>query len=293
MRAPTSWTRQQAILHCPRRFHFRYLSQDSRVSGLKRLSSVRELGGHVIHTELAGAVRRIADGERISDQTDLVQNSLKEFDAIVARSMALRPGVLHGGLQLAETFNGINCTEQIRDWREIIATSVENGVRMCHYFSFRANRPGYHLEAEHRARFQKRGREHSFVLDVIIDDATVGTSIIDWKTHDISVRDFGQIDTYQDYLLHYRQISPTRLYGFLVDLLHGSVKERHYRPIERLTSTHAAPHTPLRVEMIPPGLKPDPYPARPGLPACSICSFSTICSDSAIKHAEQEVVCER
>jgi hypothetical protein len=164
MNAPTSWTRQQAILHCPRRFHFRYLSQDSRVSGLKRLSSVRELGGHVIHTELAGAVRRIADGERISDQTNLVQNSLKEFDSIVAQSVALRPGVLHGGLQLAETFNGTDCSEQIRDWREIIAISVENGVRMCHYFSFRANRAGYHLEAEHRARFHKRGREHSFVL---------------------------------------------------------------------------------------------------------------------------------
>jgi hypothetical protein len=271
------------MLKCPRRFHFRYLAEDPRVCGLQRLKSVRELGGHVIHSQLAHAIARIADGERISDQTDLVGRSLAEFEAVVAQSVALRPGMLHDGLQLAETYNGIDCSQEIRDWREIIATSVENGIRMMHYFSFRANRAGYKLQAEKKVKFHRRGRDHHLVLDVIIDEMAVGTSVIDWKTHEISETDLRQVDTYQEYLI-YLGVSPTRLYGFAVDLLHGRVKERHYRPIDKFIATHAAVHSAQRVVPTPPGPKSDPYPARPSQAACSICSFSTICADSAHPH---------
>lgn len=69
------------MLRCPRRFFYRYRADRTpHLNGLVNLMSVRELGGHAVHSVLANAVRRIAGGERISDQTDVVREALGLFN---------------------------------------------------------------------------------------------------------------------------------------------------------------------------------------------------------------------
>jgi hypothetical protein len=242
MKPSTSFTHQQTMLRCPRRFFYRYRADRTpHLNGLVNLMSVRELGGHAVHSVLANAVRRIAGGERISDQTDVVREALGLFNFAVRQSVALRPGILTGELQLAETFNGQECTESIAHWRDIIPIAMGNGIRMMQYFSFRTDRDGYRLEAEKRAIYRHRGREHHFVMDVIISDSN--TTVIDWKTHEISGKDKGQVKNYQRFLLHSRRLSPTRLYGFAVDLLRGKEEACHYRPIDEAYESRGG-HTP-------------------------------------------------
>ncbi len=70
MKPPTSWTSQETLRKCPRRFKYRYNSDDptGHLEALRKLMSIRELAGLVIHMEMAKVVRRISTGERISDQ---------------------------------------------------------------------------------------------------------------------------------------------------------------------------------------------------------------------------------
>jgi len=292
----TSFTQQQTMLHCPRRFFYRYKAdRNSDLAGLTNLMSVRELGGHAIHSVLANAVRRIAGGDRISDQTDVIREALGLFNFAVRQSAAVRPGILTGELQLAETFNGQNCAESIAHWRDIIPVAMENGIRMMHYFSFRTDRDGYRLEAEKRATYRHRGREHHFVMDVIISDAN--TTVIDWKTHEISEKDKGQVKTYQRFLLRTRNLSPTRLYGFAVDLLRGREEACHYRPIDDAFGPRGG-HTPGGIyrpviSILPTGpqTETDHYPAKPSAEGCGICPFASICPASFLTPPQPEVTC--
>ena len=296
MKPSTSFTHQQTMLRCPRRFFYRYKAdRNSDLDGLTNLMSVRELGGHAIHSVLANAVRRIAGGDRISDQTDVIREALGLFNFVVRQSVAVRPGTLTGALQLAETFNGQDCTESIAHWRDIIPIAMENGIRMMQYFSFRTNRDGYQLEAEKRATYRHRGREHHFVMDVIISD--YNTTVIDWKTHEISEKDKGQVKTYQRFLLHSRRLSPTRLYGFAVDLLRGREEACHYRPIDDAYEPRGG-HNPGRifrpdVRILATGTRTetDYYPAKPSAEACGICPFASICPASFLAPPQPEVTC--
>lgn len=298
MKSPTSWTSQEVMRKCPRRFYFRYKDPDptGQIKALKKLMSVRELGGQVIHEVLADGVRYVAAGGRISDLTEAPAQALSQFGLIVEQSRRLAAGVLHGDKQLAEIFNGLECSSEIADWEIKIPLAVGNGIRLMHYFNLRSNREGYKLEAETRGSFMHRGKERRFVIDVLIQDGN-NTSVIDFKTHSITDSDRQQIALYQHYLLGSRHIPPTRLYGFAVDLLHEQVEEHHYRKIEH---TFASTYTGYR-----PGVSSGPnknvapvdsvesYPARPSLEACGICAFSTICPESALKLPTNEVDLER
>ena len=283
MKASTSFTKQQVMLQCPRRFFYRYLDGSAHAQALKNLISVRELGGHCIHSTLAQMVRRIANGERISDQTRGVEDGLRIFDEVVQQSRLLRPGVLSGGMQLAEAYNGVEYAGQVRDWRELIAIAMTNGFRFMSYFDLHSNKSGYQLEAEQKVVYSHRGRTRHLVIDVLIRDAT-GTSVIDWKTHSITETDLHQISLYQNYLLDAGLAHPTRIFGFAVDLLNERVVEHHYRKIEHTLAsarrvTLANLSGPARV----PGEGASAsYAPKPSAAACSICSFATLCPSSAL-----------
>ena len=298
MKFPTSWTAQETMRKCPRRFYYRYRAEDptEQLKALKKLTSVRELGGQVIHGVLADGVRHVASGGRISDLVDAPAQALNRFGLVVEQSRRMAAGELHGDQQLAEIFNGIECSSEIADWEVKIPLAVENGLRLMHYFNLRSNREGYTLEAETRGSFIHRGKERRFVIDVLIQDG-INTKVIDWKTHSITDSDREQVALYQHYLLGSRHIPPTRLYGFAVDLLHEQVDEHHYRKIEHTFASSQSGYRPV----VWPGRKesvasPDPaeaYPARPSPEACGICAFSTVCSDSALKVPVMEVNCEQ
>ena len=288
MKPATSFTRRNDVLRCPRRFHYRYIADGPHLEDLRRLTSVRELGGHVIHSVLADIVRRIGDGERISDQTNAVREALREFNLVVTKSVALRPGILLGGLQLAESYNDVDCRAEIGGWKEIIPVAIENGIRLMHYFQFRGKKDGYDLQAEQRVQFHHRGRDHRFVIDALITERSTGTSVIDWKTHSITDKDLNQVSLYQKYLVECRHLPPTRIFGFAVDLLHEQVVEHHYRRIEDMFGGH-------RIPSRTPGLLPrstgratNPYPATPSIAACSICPFARVCDSAAISPSASE-----
>jgi hypothetical protein len=149
------------------------------------------------------------------------------------------------------------------------------------YFDIRSNRDGYNVEAEQRVTFHRDGRTHHLVMDVVIYERGVGTSVIDWKTHNIFETDLRQVEYYQRHLVQVRNIPPTRIFGFAADLLHESVEERHYR---KLDTTYAASrisgHRSV-LRMASPNPTPqDRYPARVSVEACGICPFLSVCSDS-------------
>lgn len=279
----TSFTKQQEMLRCPRRFYYRYLDNSPRAQSLKKLMSVRELGGHCIHSILAGMVRRIANGDRVSDQTTGVRDALMAFDNVVQRSICLRPGVLSGQMQLAESHNGLSCEEQTRDWREIIPIAVTNGIRMMDHFDLRTDHDGYRLEAEQEFIYLHRGRKRHLVIDVLINDRVRGTSILDFKTHKIADRDLDQLSLYQQALLELGRAHPTRIFGFAIDLLHERIVEHHYHKV-RSTWAQAAIGTarPGKVSLtISDGL-PCAYTPKPNVAACSICPFAAMCPASAL-----------
>ena len=286
MKSPTSFTRQETMLRCPRRFYFRYLADCERSKSLRRLMAVRELGGHCIHLTLANMVRRIANGDRVSDQTNGVESALGLFNSVVEESIILRPGVLSNGLQLAESFNDTPCAEDIRDWRELIPLAIQNGVRLMSYFNLRSCKTGYQLAAEQRAEHRYKGRTRRFVIDVLIRDDETGVTVIDWKTHSISANDLKQIEMYQHWLLDAGRARPTRIFGFAVDLVNEQVVEAPYRVIDQV---YAASRTfSLRSASAATNCNTvtDPYPAKPSLTACGICPFSTLCPSSALKTTE-------
>jgi PD-(D/E)XK nuclease superfamily len=286
MNSPTSFTKQETMLRCPRRFYFRYLADCERSKSLRRLMAVRELGGHCIHLTLANMVRRIANGERVSDQTNGVESALELFNSVVEESINLRPGVLTSGMQLAESFNDTPCAEDIRDWRELIPLAIQNGVRLMSYFNLRSNKTGYQLEAEQRAEHRYKGRTRRFVIDVLIRDDQTGVTVIDWKTHSISVTDLRQVEMYQHWLLDAGRARPTRIFGFAVDLVNEQVVEAPYRVIDQVyaasrTFSLRSASTATVCNTIT-----DPYPAKPSLTACGICPFATLCPSSALKTME-------
>src|SRR5271167_3158717 len=130
MKSHTSWTAQETMRKCPRRFYYRYKAEDpvDQLKALKKLTSVRELGGHVIHQVLADGVRHVAAGGRISDLAEAPVRALNSFGLIVEQSRRMVAGKLTGDLQLAETFNGIECAAEIADWEIKIPLAVENGL---------------------------------------------------------------------------------------------------------------------------------------------------------------------
>jgi hypothetical protein len=289
----TSWTKQQVIRKCPRRFFLRYKAPDltGQIQRLKALMGVREVAGLITHIALADAVRRIAEGERVSDQDCAITAAAREFDAVVERSRRIDPGQLLGGTQIAEMFNGVECTGEIADWRDVIPTAVANGLRLMQYFGLKTNKDGYTVEAEKRCNFLHRGRQHRFVIDVLVQDRVTGWSVLDWKLrlHQTSDTDRQQVELYQRYLVESGQVPPTRIFGFVVDLVREKVEEHHYRAIAHTFTPPRSPYLASASPQLVSGLPRDRYPASPSLTECGRCPFSSICPESALAARAPEV----
>lgn len=281
MKSSTSFSREQnAKLSCPRRFKFRYLDEDpdGRLAAFRKLMSVRELGGHVVHMALAGMVKRVAAGSRVSEEFFIIDEAVKSFKSIVANSLACEPGKLLGTLQLAETHNSVDATDDIKHWLDIIPVCVENGLRVALQFGLHSDSSDYRLEAEKRGRLWKNGREHRFVVDVLISQPHA-VQVIDWKCHSIRDEDLHQVSTYQQYLIEKENVPNSKVYGFAVDLLRERVHEWHYRPIERLRTKRFSMRSTLGISA--PAQRND-YAPHPSAAACSICPFAAICDYAAL-----------
>lgn len=276
----SSWTRQQtAKLKCPQRYFLRYLDSTGRGEPYRNLYSVRELGGMLIHEALAGIVRRVADGGRVSDEDGVAEEVRRQFLEIVARSLATPPGELMEGRQLAETFNGIVPEDDIRHWRDYIPECVQNGIRVMISMGVRTNAGEYSVEAERRFAHTHRGKLHRGVMDVYIKDGR-DRMIIDWKTHEITSTDLQQLDHYIRYVERVEGVPVSRIVGIAVNLAKEQTFDRRLRP-EGVFIGSRDKYGKVDSSGEPPE-KVDPFPSKPGMAACGICPFTAICEDSAI-----------
>lgn len=253
----------------------RYLDSSGIGRRFHRLKSVRELGGHVVHSTLAKVVRAVANGDRISDHPDAGKIALREFDRIATASAALPPWKLLHECQIAELHNGQTADDEISHWREIIPLCVKNGRRVMYMMDFRTDAGERRMLAEQEFRFLKSEREHRGIIDVLLHDGKNRT-VIDWKCHSISNTDVRQVHFYQDHLSRAEGVPYSRLYGFVVDLLREEIMPAHFRPLNVILER------PVRL-LSAPRASSDPYPARASLANCGRCPFAAICADSAIR----------
>ena len=275
-----SWTQQQtAKLKCPRRYFLRYLDPMKRGKPYRQLYAVRELGGVLIHEALAGIVRRVADGGRVSDEDGVAEEAQKQFLEIVARSLATPPGVLIEGRQLAETFNGMVPDDDIRHWKDYIPECIRNGIRVMITLGIRTDSGTYSVEAEKRISYTRKGRSYRGVMDVYITDGRERI-IIDWKTHEITSTDLKQLDHYIRYVERVEGIPATRITGFAVDLAREKPIPRRLRPEGVFIG--ARDHYGSGNSTEGSAEKVDPHPSKPSIAACGICPFAAICEDSMI-----------
>lgn len=277
MKPLTSWTRQSSSRDkCPKRFFLRYLEPTGIATRFHGLKSVRELGGHVVHVELARIVKALANGDRISDHQDGGLAALESFNHVVGKSAALPAWTLAKECQVAEFHNGQNPIEEIEYWREIIPVCIENGLRVMHTLGLRSDAGERSMLAEEEIRFQRSGRAHRCVIDVLVRDKRDRT-VIDWKCHSITNADVQQVRFYQDYIAKAEQIPYSRLYGFAVDLLREEIMPAHFRPHD------PPPNNRHPSRLIVPERTANPYASRSSLENCSRCPFAAICADSAVK----------
>ncbi len=278
MELSTSWTRQEAARDkCPKRYYLAYLDPTQIGAAYLSLKSVRELGGHLIHSALARIVRRVADGGRLADEEGVAESTLTRFDEIVAACRHLPAGIRTGGLQIAELFNGMDPVEEIDYWRELIPIAIGNGIRSMYTLDFRSDASNRTTQAEKEIRYSRHAREHRGVIDVLIRDGK-NHVVIDWKCHCISPTDLRQVEFYQDFLMKADQIPESRLFGFAVDLRREEIVRADFRPTSRRLNARL-PSRPL----ISSAKNREPYPARPSLENCTRCAFASVCEHSELK----------
>jgi hypothetical protein len=276
----SSWTQQQtARLKCPKRYFYRYLDPAKAGEPYRQLYSVRELGGLLIHEALAGVVRRVADGGRVSDEKGVAEEARSRFLEIVAHSLATLPRELSGGRQLAETFNGVTPDDDIRHWKDYIPECINNGLRLMITLGFRSNSGNYMLEVERRYSFNRSGRTYRGVMDVYIQDDR-DRIIIDWKTHEITSTDLQQLDHYIRHIERKEGIPASRITGIAVDLAREKPIPRRLKP-EGLLIGARDKYGKSEPSQNPPE-NDDPHLSKPSIAACEICPFTAICKDSAV-----------
>jgi|GEM_PF-3053123 len=276
----SSWTRQQtAKLKCPQRYFLRYLDPEKTGEPYRQLYSVRELGGLLIHEALAGVVRRVADGGRVSDEDGVAEEARRHFLEIVAHSLATPPGELMEGRQLAETFNGIVPEDDIRHWLDYIPECIHNGIRLMITLDIRTDSGAYSVEAEKAFSHTWRGKLHRGVMDVYIKDGR-NRIIVDWKTHEITSTDFRQLDHYIRYLEREEGVPTSRITGYAVDLAREKIIPRQLKP-EGVFIGARDKYGQGDPKEGPPE-KTNPFPSKPSIAACGICPFTAVCKSSAI-----------
>jgi hypothetical protein len=283
----SSPTQRKEKLRCPKRYYFRYRyrpeSSEEQAEHSQRglLYGLRELGGHVLHISLAQMVEAIADGNFSWNAEKAGQECLNGFMEIVARSLALEPGEWDGGLQVAETFNGMQAcdlAEEVKFWRDSIPTMIENGFRVAHQLDIRQRTSDYSVEAEKRVVWQKNGGTVPMVIDVLTQ-SRYRAMCIDWKCHAIDNTDVAQVRSYLQCLHQGAKIPDSRLYGFAVDLRREEIVPIKYDPYSLRPSYRA---TSLAALGVPPPQPKDPHPARPHPDLCIRCPYRAICPSTAL-----------
>jgi hypothetical protein len=274
-------TRRKEKLRCPKRFYYRYLykpdslTEQAEHSQRGNLYGIRELGGYLVHQTLAKMITSIADGSRWD--YDLAGRQCRnQFMMIVAKSLALEPGQWEGGLQLAETFNGLTAC-QIKDdvtfWRDSIPGMIENGYRAAYSMHIGHANSERLVESEKRFVWKTPDGPVAFVVDVMVR-SKIQTICVDWKCHAIDNADFAQVRFYLDYLRLRERIDPSRLFGFAVDLLRGEIRAVPYKPYKMRS-------LPSGLSLFSPGTAPpqdkEKHPARPHPDLCVRCPYAAIC----------------
>jgi hypothetical protein len=280
-------TQRKEKLRCPKRYFYRYIyrpdsaEEQAEHSRRRQLYGLRELAGHLVHRTLAEMVEAIADGDFSWNAGKAGQACLDGFMEIVAKSLALEPGEWEGGLQLAETFNGLKgdaIAEEVKFWRDSIPTMIENGFRVALHLGIRQRAPDYSVEAEKRVVWQRNGGAVPLVLDVLTQ-SQYRVLCIDWKCHAIDNTDVAQVRSYLQYLHQGKGIPDSRLYGFAVDLRREEFVSIDYKRPGLHTSTLATSLAALGILSAPPK---DPHPARPHPDLCTRCPYAAICPDNTI-----------
>ncbi len=274
MKTATSFSRQEmGRKKCPKRFYFTYLDATGIATPYRRIKSVREIGGIVVHQAIAKICNAVAEGSRVSDFTQAPEQALHRFDEIIAG--ARRPASAE--FQIAEFVNDVDVEEEIAHWQTLVPRCVENGCRVMMSLNVRANSANHTIQVEHEVSLHARGRQHRGIIDLLIRDRE-SILIIDWKCHSIENTDLRQVQMYQRYIHELERIPTSRLSGIVVDLIREELVESHYRPERHLLNPPRP--TSIQKEL---ARDRDPYPARPSEENCARCPFTAICCDSMIK----------
>ncbi len=280
-------TARKTFRRCPKRFHYRYFYRPESASDLSahrrrlQLCGIRELAGDFIHRTIAKMVRAIADGDHSWDYAKASQECWDEFSLVVAKSLAAEPGQLIGGLQLAETYNGLTPAEikdDVNHWRGLIPVAIETAFRTAHELQIRHATSTYSVEAEKEIMWTDNGMPMRFIIDVLTQSPSQ-TVVIDWKTHEIDNADVFQIRNYLRWLHKVVKVPSSKLFGFAVNLRTGECVEVNYNPyrFNQRSTTATARDPRLETEGGKDLNSPSPHPEL-----CQSCAYATLCPDSAL-----------
>ena len=282
----SSPTHRKVFRRCRKRYYYRYLHRPVLPDELKehnarlQLCGVRELAGHLIHCTLARMVRSIAAGSHSWDHEIEGKNCVNQFLEVVAKSLAVEPGEMVGGLQLAETFNGAgpeDLKDDVNHWRVLIPIAIENAVRAAHELHLRHETSNYRLDAEQTAFWMRGGAPYHLVFDVV-SQSPYQTIIIDWKTHEIDNEDASQVRRYLEYWHKVFGVPSSKLFGFAVDLRKGEIVKITYDPHRQIGRPASATST-LCAKA---GTSGTIFSASPCPELCLRCAFASMCSDALL-----------
>jgi len=290
-------TARKEYLRCPRRFYFRYIHEpgtpdkESAYKQRRELYGIRELGGHLIHREVAAMVRSMAASDHSWNYKTVAEACVREFRLIVAKSLATEPGVLMEGLQLAETFNGISpkeLSDDVDHWTTLIPVAIENAFRVAHQLQIKNESSGYSIETEKEVFWMKGDRTYRYIFDVLIR-SQYQTICIDWKSHRIDNDDIYQVRKYLNHLHHRMGVPASQLYGFAVDLSHEQILEIPFQP-HNLDRYRPPLVQTARGQSAATSKKDDSYPPNPHADLCLRCPYASLCVDSLASPARESLI---
>lgn len=275
MKMSTSFSRQEASRQkCPKRFFFTYIDDSGAAVPYRRVKSIREVGGIVVHQEIAKICNGVGDGARVSDFANAHEHALRRFEKVITDARLST----EAEFRIAEFENGLDLKDEIDHWRTIVPLCVANARRVMLSLDLRSNSAHSTIIAEREISFKNHGRQHRGIIDLMIRTRE-STLVVDWKCHAIENTDLRQVQHYQRYLHEAEGVPTSRLSGIAVDLIREELVESHYRPEQRLINRPR--QRSILLELAP---DKDPYPARPSEENCGRCAYTAICRDSVIRN---------
>lgn len=276
----SSWSRQlEGRSKCPKRFYFRYLDEKEETIAKRSIVSIRELGGSLVHQALAKVIQSVAHGKSISEFSTVPADTAREFAETMLKARHANKHSPH--LRIAEFENGIEAEEEIAHWQQLIATCIENGIRVLMQLRLRGDSEENSAQAEIKVKYTKSGLERRGVIDLLLRQGK-NYIVVDWKCHRIENADITQVREYQKLLSHKEGIPPSRLTGLVVDLIREETIKVDFNPLNQLLSPRR--HSLALQHVSDP--QRERFPARPSLENCQRCAFASTCSDSLFVQKE-------